>query len=71
MSMRPGEGTDLSWIKPVQERLRRERLLDEAVRAFRRDNPMRWESASGYPCTCIGCVGTIRANFRYLAGKNA
>lgn len=36
------------------------RVLDAAVRAFRDKNPMRW------PCTCIGCVVTIRINYAGL-----
>jgi hypothetical protein len=35
-------------------------ILDAAVRAFLRENPMR-----GY-CTCFGCVVTINANYRAL-----
>jgi hypothetical protein len=46
--------------------LRRRRVaLDAAVRALRRDNPMRW------PCACIGCVVTIRANFQALWKEQA
>jgi len=37
--------------------------LDCAVRAFRRDNPMRW------PCTCIVCICTIRWNYRVLTDE--
>lgn len=35
-------------------------LLDQAVRAFRDLNPMRW------PCVCIGCVIAIRRNYAGL-----
>lgn len=34
--------------------------LDEAVRHFRRLNPMRW------PCACVGCETTIRVIYHQL-----
>jgi hypothetical protein len=40
-------------------------ILDAAVRAFLRDNPLR-----GY-CTCFGCAATINANYRAIQEASA
>jgi hypothetical protein len=51
-------------ITRLSEATEREQRTDAAVRVFRDLNPLRW------PCACIGCVITIRANFRALEAQN-